>query len=88
MCAEAAGERANSLDRFASALGDDIGRAELARKRQPILVTAEDDDLLRTQPPGGDHAAKADGSVSHHGDALAGADLGDDCGVMTGSQYV
>ena len=74
--AEAAGELAHALDGLVAALADDVRRAELARERDPVGVTAEDDDLLGAEPRGGDHAAQADRAVADDGHGLAGSDLG------------
>ena len=51
-------------------------------------MAAHDDDLLGTKPLRGDHAAESDGTVADHGDALPGADLGDDGRVVAGAHDV
>src|SRR5690349_4492450 len=84
----AAGELANPLDRFLTALADHVGGAEIARERNPVLVAAEDDDLLGAQPLGRDHAAETYRTVTDNGDALARAHPGGDGGVVTGAHHV
>jgi hypothetical protein len=44
--AVAAGQLFDALDGLRAAFADDVRRAELARQRDPIVVAAEDDDLL------------------------------------------
>ena len=86
--AEPAGELAHALDCVLAALADDIGRAELARQGDPVLVAAEDDDLLGAQALGGDHTTKPDRTIADDCDALSGADAGDDSGVVAGAHDV
>ena len=73
--AESAGELAHALDRLLAALAHDIGRAELARQRDPVGMPAEDHDLFRAEAPRGDDAAEADGAVADDRDRLPRADL-------------
>src|SRR5215207_7155082 len=82
------GELADTLDGLLTALRDDVGRAELAGERDAVRVTAEDDDLLGTEPLGGDDGAEADGPVADDRGALAGCDPGDDGGVVAGAHDV
>ena len=57
MGAEPAGQLAYSRDRGVPPLADDISRPELAGQGYAIAVTAEHDDLLRTEATGGNDAA-------------------------------
>jgi hypothetical protein len=83
-----AGQFADALDGRLTALGDDIGGAELAGECDPVRVAAHDDDLLRAEPLGGDDSAHADGAVADDRGALARSDLGDDGRVVAGAQDV
>jgi hypothetical protein len=74
--AESAGELADALDRRIPSLADDIGRAESACERDPVGVTAEHDDLLSAEPPGGDEAAQAHRAVPDDSDGLARTHFG------------
>ena len=49
MGAESAGQRSDPLDRGGPSLTDDISRPELASQGNAVRVTAERDDLLRTE---------------------------------------
>ena len=69
---EAARELAYALDSLFAALADNVGRAELARQRDPVGVAAEHDDLLRAEAARGDHAAEADRAVADDRGDLAG----------------
>ena len=46
MRAQAAGQLVDAFDRLLAALTDDVGRSELARERDPVVVPAEHDDSL------------------------------------------
>ena len=74
MGAEAARQLADALDRLLAPLADDVGGAELLRERDPVGVTAEDDDLLRAEALGRDHAAQPDGAVADDGRRSCRAD--------------
>ena len=65
--AESAGQLADPLDRGVAPLADDIRRAELARQRNAVGVTAEHDDLLRAETTGGDDAAETDRAITNDG---------------------
>src|SRR5258708_24477863 len=59
MGAEPARQIADPLDRGVPTLTHDIGRPEPAGQGNAVGVTAEHDDLLRTEATGGDDAAGA-----------------------------
>ena len=88
MRAEAAGQLAHALDRRLAALADDIGRAERARQRDAIGMTAEHDDLLGAEPAGGDHAAQTHGAVTDDRDHLARAALCGERGMVARAHHV
>ena len=71
--AEPAGQLADPLDRGVPALADDISRPELARQGNAVGVTAEHDDLLRTETTGGNDAAEAHRAITHDGGDVARA---------------
>jgi hypothetical protein len=62
------------LDSLRVAFADYVGCTEVPRERDPVGVTAEEDDPLRAETLGGDHAAKSDGAVSDDRDRLAWSD--------------
>ena len=70
MRAEAVCELADALDRLVAALADDVGCAELLCEGDPVGVPAEDDDPLRAETAGGDHAAQPDRAVADDGSSL------------------
>jgi hypothetical protein len=82
------GKPLHAFDRFIAAFADDVARAELARERDSVWVTTEDDDLLRAEPLGGNHAAETDSTVADDSDSLAGRHLGRDGGVMARAHHV
>jgi hypothetical protein len=86
--AEAACELPDALDRFLAPLAHDVGRAERLRERDPVGMTAEDDDLLRAEASGGDHAAEPDGAVADDRDGPAGTDLGGERRVVARRHHV
>ena len=88
MGAEAAGEVAHPLNGRVAALAHDIGGAERAPERDARGVTAQEDDLLGAQAPGGNHAAQADGAVAHDGGGLARTYLGGAGRVVACSHHV
>ncbi len=51
-------------------------------------MAAQDDDLLRAEPLGGNHSAQPDSAIAHHRHTLPGSSLGDDGGVVPGAQHV
>ena len=71
--AEAVGQFAHALDRLLAALADDVRCAELLGERDPVGMTAEEDDPLGAEPLRGDHAAEADGAVADDGRRLCPA---------------
>ncbi len=60
----AAGQLMYLLDAFLAALGDDVGGAELATQIGAIGVAAHQDDLLGTEPLGGQHRTQTYRAVS------------------------
>src|SRR5437762_152316 len=73
--AVAVGQFLDALDRLGPSFADDVGRAELARERNPLLVAAQDDDPHGAESLGGDHAAELDAPVAGDGSALSGPAL-------------
>src|SRR5207302_5100417 len=53
--AEAVGEFAHALNRLVASLADAVCCAELSRKRDPHGMTAQENDLLGAEAPGGNH---------------------------------
>jgi hypothetical protein len=51
-------------------------------------VTAEHDDLLRTETTGGNDAAETHRAIANDGGDLAGAHIRPQCRVMAGAHYV
>jgi hypothetical protein len=86
--AESCAEFPHALDGLLAALGDHVGGAELARERNPVGVAAHDDDLLRAEALGGDHAAQADGTVSDDSRGLPRADFGGDGPMLARAHHV
>src|SRR5829696_5750922 len=86
--AETARELAHPLHSCLTALADDVGRTELVRQRDPIGMTAEQDDLRGAEPLGGDHSAEPDCTVAHDSDGLSRRDLCSQSGVVPGAHHV
>src|SRR5205807_1771379 len=85
---EAVGEIAHTRDRLVASLADNISCAKLSRQCDPIGMTPQNDDLLGTKSPGGNHAAQADGTVSDNGYCLPGTNFGDDRCMMACCHHV
>jgi hypothetical protein len=62
--AESAGQLPDALDCGVPSLADDISRPELASQGNAVRVTAEHDDLLRTETTGGDDAAETHRAIT------------------------
>jgi hypothetical protein len=88
VCAKAAGQLPDTLDRLVATLADDVGGAERLSQRDAFGVAAEQDDLLGAEPLRCDHAAEADGAVANDSDRLTGRDLGRDGSVVAGAHHV
>src|SRR4051812_27068529 len=86
--AEAAGELREPSHSFVTALDDDVGGAVLASELLPVLVPAEDDDALRSELLGGEHAEQPDGAVADDGDGLAGTRFRGDSAEPAGAEHV
>jgi hypothetical protein len=86
--AEAFCDFARALDRLVAAFTHHVGRPELLRERDPVWMTAEENDPLGIEASGGDHSAQPDGAVADHRDSLPRTDLGAESRVMAGSHYV
>ena len=71
--AEPIGQLLDPRHAFVAALGHDVGRAELAGKLLPRLVSAHRDDALGAQLLRGQHRAQADRAVADDRDRLARA---------------
>src|SRR4029079_17714036 len=67
MGAEPAGQLAHPLDCGVPSLADDISRPELTGQGNAIGVTAEHDDLLRTEPAGRNDSAETDRAITDDG---------------------
>src|SRR5207247_5608049 len=80
--AEAVRELTDALDGVGASLAHDVRRAELLCEGDPVGMPAEDDDLLRAEPLGGDHAAEPDGAVADDGRRPSGPDLRRTCGMV------
>src|ERR1700704_4593513 len=65
MGAEPTGQLAYPLDRSVPTLADDISRPELAGQGDAVVVTAEHDDLLRTETTGGDDRAEPHSTITN-----------------------
>src|SRR4029079_11083098 len=61
---KAARQLLDALDGLVTAFADNIGSAELLTERDPLEVTAEQDDPLRTKALRRDHATEADRTVA------------------------
>ena len=75
-------------DAVVAALGDDVGRAELAREPLPRLVAAHRDDALGAHLSGGQDREQADRAVTDDGDRLARLDVGRVGGEPAGAHHV
>src|SRR5215212_1079385 len=69
--AEPAGELLDPCRALLSALGHDLGSAELPGEPLAGLVAAHRDDPLRAELLGGEHREQPDGTVAHHRHRLA-----------------
>src|SRR5712691_421104 len=88
MGAEPAGQLADPLDRGVPPLADDIGRPEPARQGNAVGVTAEDDDLLRTETTGGNDTAETHRAITDYGGDLARAHIRPERRVMARAHHV
>ena len=86
--ADAVGQLLDRLDGLVAALGDDVGRAELARERLAVGVAAQRDDPLGAEALGGEHAGEADRAVADDRDGLARLDSRADRRVVAGGHDV
>jgi hypothetical protein len=86
--AKATGELAHALDRFVAALTDDVSCAERFRKRDPLTMATEDNDLLGAKAFRSDDAAQAHRAVADDRHSVASASLCGDDRMMAGSHYV
>jgi hypothetical protein len=84
VAALAAGELHDLRHALRSALGDHVGRAELAAEVGAGLVAAHEDDPLGAHVPGGQDRGQADGSVTDHGHRGPGVDLAHVSRVVAG----
>ena len=86
--AEAAAELAHTGDRLFPALAYDVGRAEGLGQRDPVVVPAEQDDLLGPEPLRRDDTTEADSTVADDGDLRAAVHAGGDGSVVAGAHHV
>ncbi|MFT3784851.1 MAG: hypothetical protein QM770_01630 [Tepidisphaeraceae bacterium] len=66
----------DDFDAVVAALGDDVGRAELARELLALFVSTHRDDEFGSQLPGGQHSQKSDRTVAENDGRRAGPDIG------------
>ena len=88
MDAKPAGQRANALDCFRAALAHYVRCAEFTRECDAIGMSAEDDDLLCTQAPRGDHATQTDRAISDNRHGFSGTDLRAHGRMMAGAHHI
>ena len=86
--AHALGQVLDTRDTFFAALGDDVGRAELAREFLAGLVAAHRHDAFRTHLLRGEHAEQTDGAVTDHGNGRAGLHVRGVCRKPAGAHHV
>src|SRR5512133_2831883 len=84
----AAGQLANALDRFVSALMNDISGAKPLAERSPSRIAAEEDDLVGAQSLRSDHAAETNRAVADDCCGLTRRDLGCNGSVVACSHHV
>ena len=82
------GELSYALDRLGTTFAHHIGGAKLAAKRTAVGMATEENDAFRTQALRRNDAAEGDRPVTHDGDDLAGADLGNNRRVVAGPHDV
>src|SRR5258708_19071448 len=82
------GKFAYALNCLVASLADDVGCAKPSRQRDPVRMTAQQDDLLRAKAPGGNHATQADGAVSDDRRRLPRANFGHDRRMMAGRHHI
>ena len=88
MGAAAAGQLEDALDAGLAALGDDVGGAELAPELRAGGVATEQDDPVRAEALGCDHAAQPDGAVADDGGDAARRDARAKGCVVAGAHHV
>jgi hypothetical protein len=88
MGAEPAGQLAYPLDRGVPPLADDLGRPEPASQGNSVGVTAEHDDLLRTETPGGNDAAETHRAITNDSGNLAWTYIRPQRRVMASTHHV
>jgi len=86
--ADAIGHRHDDLGRRITALGDDVGRAELASQRVARWVAGQRDDPPGAEAPGRDRRAQADGAIAHDGHRVARLHPGADRRMVAGAHDV
>ncbi len=82
------GQRADLLDAFVAALGDDVGGAELPTKIGAVTMAAHQDDLLGAQSFGGQHRAESDCAVADDDYRMTGLHPRGFHAVVTGAKHV
>ena len=85
---DAVGQILDAGDAFVTALGHDVGRAELAGELLPRRVTAHRDDPLGTHLPGREHTEEADRAVTDDRDRPARLHVGRIGGEPAGAHDV
>ena len=88
MDTKARSEPADVLQAFLAALADNLRRAEHARERDAIRVTAEQDELLGAETLCGNDPTQAHGSVADNGNAIALSNSSGQRRVMAGAHHV
>src|SRR5919204_1163706 len=85
---EAVRELLDPFDAVVTALLDDLGRTELQREFLPVLVTAHDDDRLRTELLGGQHGEQTDRTVTDHSNGPARSCVGGNSTEPAGAEDI
>jgi len=88
MGAEPTGQLAYPLDRSVPTLADDVRRPELAGQGDAVVVTAEHDDLLRTETTGGDDCAEPHGTITNDSSNFSRSYIRPQRRVMTGAHHI
>src|ERR1700761_5586136 len=86
--ADAAGHLADGMDGFLAARLDNVRGTELTGHLLALRVTAQGNDALRAEAPGGEHGGQADSAVPDHRYRVALLDPGNDGRVVPGRHHV
>ena len=86
--ADSLGQLLDPGNALVTALGHDVGCAELAGELLPRLMTAHRDDALGTHLLGGKHTEEADRTVTDDGNRAAGLHVGGFGGEPAGAHDI